>query len=176
MASTNTHLNPSQGSRWSHWVAPIGTAPYALWGTETVPVSGTIYYSSIFVDTDIVAVGAGFLKGSAVNTAKRALVGLWTRHGKLLASSTSSGTLVTAGTNALMFISFTASLDVLAGRYYVGVQFNDTTNTFRTIPANTYQDVATGSLAGVAGTITDIASVTTYAFSADTGPLAYISG
>jgi hypothetical protein len=89
-----------------------------------------------------------------------------------LANSITGGT--TVGTLAtFQQVAFTATYTVIAGWYYLCVQFNGTTARFRTIPANLgiSQVAITGSAAGTFGTVAAITPGTT--FTAGVGPIAF---
>lgn len=107
-------------------------------------------------------------------------VGLWNSAGVLVGRSATAG--VTAGT-ALTIQQFplyqpdgstAGPVTITSGTYYIGLQSNGTTATFRTINSpiwgTTATPIVTGSKTGSAGTLPAITPATTY--TANVGPLA----
>jgi hypothetical protein len=140
-------------------------------GTDTTPVNGTRYWCSVYIPHNVTLTGIGYLIGTVGGT-NTVMVELKNAAGVSLANSITGGT--TVGTLAtFQQVAFTATYTVIAGWYYLCVQFNGTTARFRTIPANLgiSQVAITGSAAGTFGTVAAITPGTT--FTAGVGPIAF---
>jgi hypothetical protein len=149
---------------------PIGPVAYASLGTNTTPVSGTIYVSELWLPSNKTLVGGAFLNGAAVGT-NAAIVALYSAAGALLASSALAG-VITSGINSFQEIAFTAPYAVVGpGKYFLAYQTNGTTTRLRTIATATYLNTASAT-AGVFGTLGAITPPTTT--TADTGPIGYV--
>jgi hypothetical protein len=149
------------GQMWANGLAP----PTTTTGTDTTPVSGTIYVSAVFVPCNATLTGVGILNGSAA--ANSAIVSLYSSAGVLLANSALAGT-AQSGTAAIQKIAFTATEEVTGpDTYFVAVSFNGTSARFRS------QILGVGpttSQAGVFGTLDAISSVPT-TFTTNVGPI-----
>jgi len=151
---------------------PIGSVAYSSFGTNKTPVAGTIYISDIYVVRNTTLTGIGLLNGSTAGGTNTVIYALYNAQGKLIANTDLSGTS-TSGANAFQQIAFTSAVNVDAGQYFVAVQRNGTTDTLRTVAADTFVDVVSTSVAGVFGTIPSSITVPT-SFSADNGPIVYV--
>lgn len=121
---------------------PVATATS---GTDTAAAATTLFYASIYVPGDCLAVGIQFLVGSVGGT-DSCVVSLHDTSGTLIATSALAGTVV--GTAAQkQQVPFTAPVLLEGTRHYlIGLTINGTTAKFRSIPA--YCDTGTGILAG----------------------------
>jgi len=151
---------------------PVGSVAYGSTGTNTTLVAGTIYWAEVYIPANITLTGVAVLNGATVGTDKW-IVGLYaTAGGAAVANSNLSGT-ASSGADAFQAIAFTATYAALGpARYWVAFQSNGTTDTLRTIAANTYIDVFTKSATGSFGTLPSLTVPTT--FTADKGPVAYV--
>jgi hypothetical protein len=148
----------------------IGSVALASLGTNTTPVSGTIYVSEIWLPSNKTLVGGAFLNGGTVGT-NNAIVALYSAAGALLASSALAGVL-TVGANTFQEIAFTAPYAAVGpAKYFLAYQTNGTTTRLRTIATATYLNTASAT-AGVFGTLGAITPPTTT--TADTGPIGYV--
>lgn len=130
----------------------LGSA--ALTGYEVngvAPVAGSINLTEIYVPFDQTWTGAGVLNGTTVGT-DNFIVALYGTNGALLANSALAGTL-SAGASAMQNIAFTQTINLVAGRYFIGVQSNGTTATLRHLLAANGANICTSVTAGVFGTI-----------------------
>ena len=149
---------------------PLGDVAYGSLGTSTTPVNGTIYWAEINIARLKGLTGIGILNAATVGT--DAVIGaLYNSAGTLVANTALAGT-TTAGANVFQEVAFTSTYIADSGRYWVAIQFNGTTDRFRTIAASTFVDVKTTSATGVFGTLTALTVPTT--FTADKGPIAYL--
>lgn len=151
-------------------------------------VAGTIYYSQFNVGFTY----APTPRGTAIQENSYAItgvnvpvgttggtdtwhVGVWNSAGVLIARSITAG--VTAGTaSTIQQIplyqpdgSTVGPVTIGSGTYYIGLQSNGTTATFKTINSPIWP-LVTGSKTGTAGTLPAITPATTY--TANLGPLA----
>lgn len=152
-------------SRVNNYVA--GQAPAtATSGTDTTPVSGTIFFGQVFIPANVTLTGISYLIGTVGGT-NNVIVALYNNAGTLVKNSSLSGTLV--GTLATMQrVPFTASYAAIGPAFYwVSVSMNGTTARLRT---HTFGDHAAASTTGVFGTLANISPVTT--FTANTAPYA----
>jgi hypothetical protein len=141
-------------------------------GTDSSCSNGDIYWASVFIPHSATLTGIQYLNGSVVGT-NRVIVALYDNAGALVANSALSGAL-TVGANTMQKVAFT-STEAATGPnyYYIAVQFNGTTDKFRTIPANTICNAITiaNSDPGTFGTLPTIIPGST--FVANQGPIAY---
>lgn len=151
---------------------PIGSVAYGSLGTNTTPVSGTVYVSSFRLPVDITATAIACMNGGTAGTDKL-LYSIYSSTGTLLANTATAGTTA-SGTDAFQELALTANLTMPAGLYYLGWQTNGTTTRFRTVAASTYINVASGSATGTFGTLPAITPPTT--FTADKAPICYVEG
>lgn len=132
-------------------------------GTNTTPVVGTLYLVEIFLPETVLLTGVAVLNGSQVLGGCR--VAIFNASGSKIGES---GSVTIAGANAYQEIPFISVRAVLAGRYFIGVQFSNTGTRFRSIPAGSVRP-ATTSIAGTYGTINSFTPPTT--FTGDVGPV-----
>ncbi len=150
------------------WTGNVGVA-LATAGNDTACSDGDIYWAPVYLTANSLTVtGISYLIGSVGGTTK-AIAGLYTSAGVLLASSTLAGTTVGTAAN-FQALAFIAPVTLTAaGVYYVALQFNGTTAKFRTHTAPGLKFIV-GTVAGTFGTMAAITPGTTYAI--NTGPLA----
>jgi hypothetical protein len=158
--------------------APVGAITWPGFtglttGTDTTPVNGTRWYSSLFIPYNRTITGIGYLIGTVGGTDK-VIVELKSSTGASLATSNTAG--ATVGTAAtFQEVAFTGTYAAVGPAiYYVVVQMNGTTARLRTLPTATapaYTNWAS-STAGTFGTTAAITAPST--FTADKGPVAYI--
>lgn len=149
---------------------PIGDVAYGSLGTNTTLVAGTQYFAEVWLPANKTITGVAVLNGATVG-ADNGLVFLCNSAGTVVATSALAGA-ATAGANAFQQRNFTAPYAAVGpGRYWLGYQSNGTTDTIRTIAADTFLNY-TGSAAGVFGTVPAITPTTST--TADVGPAGYL--
>lgn len=151
---------------------PIGSVAYGSLGTNTTPVSGTIYYSQLNLPQSMTITNIGCMNGGTAATDKL-IYALYDSTGALLKSTALTGT-VASGTDSFQSLALTATYAATRGEYFIGWQTNGTTTRFRTAATLTYIDVITGSQTGVFATLPAITSVAS-TFTADVGPFCFVS-
>lgn len=117
----------------------------------TVHVAGTMNLAEIQVPRTMAVTGVGVLNGTTVGTDKL-LVALYDTNGALLRNSAVAGT-TTANASTFQEIAFTSAITLLAGRYFIGVQCNGTTDTTRRLVSTFQPNALTASVAGTFGTV-----------------------
>ncbi len=168
----NQLFNPAPATnRTKFSTVPIGSVAYASFGTNTAPVSGSLYYAELFIPKVMTLTGVGFLNGATVGTDKR-IIGLANNTGTVIATSNLAGA-TSSSANGFQEIAFTAQITVSPGTYYIAIQTNGATDTLRLISANTFIDARTSTRVGVFGTIQPPVTPIT-SFTADIGPIAYV--
>jgi len=158
-------------SQLKYTTFPIGSVAYGSLGTNTTPVSGTIYYAQLNLPVGLTITKIGCMNGGTAST-NNLVYGLYDSSGTLVANTALAGVTAT-GTDAFQEIATTASYVAVPGVYYVAWQTNGTTTRFRTAAASTYITMATGSVTGTFGTLASITPPTS--FTADKGPFCYVS-
>lgn len=152
-----------------NWVAPTATS-----GTDTTPVAGTIYYTSIFVPGDMFVTSVTFLVGSA-STNGTAIVALYDEAGTLLANSALAGTTTTTAAQT-QTINLTVPYYLTGPRYVtVGVSLSSTSDRLRTVPAFCSGGILGGSVTGVYGTLATPITISATQFTADKAPIVFLS-
>lgn len=131
-------------------------------GTDTTPVVTETYIAELLVPKAVRATGFGMFNGSAVAGNVKAI--LYNKDGKVVASSASTAQ---SGTDAFQRVPFSAAVNLPAGTYYVGLQFNNTSARFNSHPVGNFG--ASKKTGEVFGTATTITPPTT--FTADLGPM-----
>ena len=156
-------------TKWLNW--PALTSLTA--GTDTTPVNGTRWTTSIYLPHCMTLTWIGYLIGTVGGTDK-AIVELHDVDGTLLAHSALAG--VTVGTLAtFQELPFTAPIQVVGpGFYYLSVTMNGTTARLRTLPValGVSQTIYSKSATGTFGTVGALTVPT--AFVATTAPIAYV--
>lgn len=146
----------------------VGKAPPSTLttGTDTTPVSGTVYFGDLYLPQGMTITGVGYLIGTVGGTDK-AVVAIYNRDGKVVANSATAGeTVGTAAT--FQQIALTAIYDAPApDLYYVSISFNGTTARIRLGLA---VGARGGSATGTFGTLAAITTVTTNT----AAPIAYV--
>lgn len=179
--TTNTVLGIHEGNNWfdrqpantpklRYSTVPLGAVAYGTLGTDTATVAGTIYWAECWVDKLKSITGVGTLNGATVGLDK-VITALYDSDGTLVANSALAG-VITSGPNVFQDVAFTAAYIAAPGRYWIAIQRNGTTDTFRSIAASTYADVLTKSAVGAFGTLTTLTAPST--FTATVGPIAYV--
>lgn len=143
-------------------------------GTDTAPIAGTRYWSSIQINERMTITGLAYLIGSVgLVSGDKVIVELHDGAGALIATSVLAGTAVgTPGT--VQQVPFLNNITVEGpGQYFISVQFSTSAPRFRSLAAGTAaaQTVTTGSAAGTFGV--SIAITPGSAFNADAGPIAF---
>lgn len=149
---------------------PIGGVARASIGTDGASVAGTVYFSELFLPASKSVTGVGLLNGTVVGT-DNVIAAIFDEAGIRLGTSALAGTLG-AGGDAFQELPLTAALSLPRGRYWIALQVSGTTHAHQRIAANTYLN-ATGSVAGVFGTIPSTITPTT-STTADVGPIGYL--
>lgn len=160
-----TGIVPTTAVSVNNYVA--GQAPAtSTQGTDTTPVSGTIFFGQVFIPANVTLTGISYLIGTVGGT-NSVIVGLYNNAGTLVKNSALGGTVV--GTLATMQrVPFTSSYAATGpAMYWVSVSMNGTTARLRT---HTFGDHAAGSATGVFGTLGAVVPVTS--FTANTAPYA----
>ena len=144
-------------------------------GTDTTPVAGTRFTSSIQIPYTMTLTGIGYLIGTEGGTDK-VLVELHDADGTLIANSalTVAGAPTVGTLATFQEVPFTAPVEVLGpGTYYLSVTMNGTTARLRTIPTarGASQVLLTKSATGTFGTVGNLTVPTT--FTAGVAPIAY---
>lgn len=135
-------------------------------GTDTTPVSGTVYVNSVYIPDNCTLTGVAVMNGSVV-TNNAIIVSLYTKAGVLVANSALAGT-TTAGVDTIQRVPFTATYAAKGPqKYFVGVSYNGTTDRLNTMPVGFHP---TTSQAGVFGTLAAISSPPT-TFTTAVGPI-----
>lgn len=140
-------------------------------GTDSACTNGNIYWASVYIPHSCTITGIKILNGTVAGT-DSVIVALYDNAGTLLANSSLSGT-VTSGAVAFQSVPFTATEDVVGPSYcYIAVQFNGTTDRFRTIPSGNVVEYTSvcNSTTGTFGTLPSLTVGTT--FVANQGPIA----
>lgn len=105
-------------------------------GTNTTPVTGTVYYASIEVPQTMLVTGVSVLNGTVASTDNLRVM-LYRADGTPLARNLAAGTAA-SGIDQFQDIAFTATyLATGPARYWVGVSASGTTTRLRTIPSPT---------------------------------------
>jgi hypothetical protein len=149
----------------------VGSVAYGSLGNATTYVNGTIYWASVYLDTPMTVTSLQFLNAGTVGTNNIAGA-LYNSAGTLIANSALAGAL-TSGANAFQGLNLTAPIAIPAGRYWIALQANGTTDNTRTVAASTFVNVLTASTTGTFGTFTALTPPTT--FTANVGPIACLS-
>lgn len=160
-----------QASTTGFTAFPTGGTMNILNGTSgfsKTPVSGTIYWASVFIPMNITVSGINYQIGNAGGTDK-VIAALYDSTGTLLRSSNLAG--VTVGSaNTKQQVPLTSPIAIVGpGVYYIALQFDGTTARFMSF-GNNEAGFVTGSTTGTFGTVPSITPGTT--FSANTGPFA----
>ena len=138
-------------------------------GNNTAMVAGTIYYAALWIPFNVTLTGIIVTIGATGGTDKW-IAALYSASGSLLANSATAGT--TAGTTATkQAFAFTGTYAATGPAvYYIGLQSNGTTATFRSF-TNALEGFATGTKTGNSfGTLTLGTPATSY--TANVGPFA----
>lgn len=146
---------------------PIGSVAYGSMGTSTTPVSGTTYWTTVYVPYSMLATGVSVLNAATVGTNKWDVALYAYTGGAALTTSAAAGA-TTAGADAFQDVAFSATFYVPGPAYYfLAAQMNGTTDRFRTIAASTFNNVLTSSTTGTFATWPSLTAPTT--FTADKG-------
>ncbi len=148
----------------------LGSA--ALTGYETngvAQVAGTWNYSEIFVPHVATWTGAGCLNGTTVGTNKYTFA-LFGTNGTLLANTAAAGVL-TANASVFQNIAFTTPINLIPGRYFIGVQLDGATDTVRHLLAANGSNVICGTQTGAAGTVPTSITTVSSTFTTATAPI-----
>lgn len=140
----------------------IALGSLALTSYETNGVTQTAgqwNYAEIFVPYNNTWKGAGVLNGTTVGTSKY-IVAIWGSNGTLLANSAVAGT-TSAGASIMQNIAFTAPINLVPGRYFIGLQMDVATDTVRHMLSANGSNVICGTQSGTFGTVPSITTVST---------------
>jgi hypothetical protein len=152
---------------------PIGSVAYGSMGTNAVHVAGTQYMAPIDVLHNMTVTNIVVLMGATVGT-DQVRVDLYSNAGVLLGGSAAGG-VITSGADAFLTIVLLAPVAVVKGRYWVTVEMDGTTDKTRRIAASTFITLADAVVGGAGfGTPDDPITIPT-TFTADEGPIAYLS-
>lgn len=152
---------------------PIGAVAYASIGTNTTDVNGQFWITDIWIPFSKQITKIGFLQGGTATTDKT-LVAIYDASGTLLGNSALTGVNL-SGANTFQEQTLLTPVQIYGpGQYFIAVQGNGTAaGAIQTIPASTYPDVCTATLAGTFGTVPASITVPT-TFSAGAGPVVYV--
>lgn len=114
---------------------PIGAAAYSTCGVQTNATTGSVYYTSLYIDHDLTLSTVVFMNGGT--TFGNVQCGVWDQNGKLLTRSASSGAQVGPFTFQACNLTTAAFLPGPA-LVHVGIQFNNTTSTFMAVSSNSW--------------------------------------
>lgn len=151
---------------------PIGSVGYSSFGNNTATVAGSIFYVSLAIPRNFTVTNINVLQGATVGTDK--FIGiLYNSAGVAVANSATAG-IITVGANTFLPLPLTTPYAAVGpGMYYVALQSNGTTDTFRSVAASTFVTVNASSQTGVFATLAAITPPTT--FTANKGPIAYLN-
>lgn len=148
---------------------PMGSVALGSIGTNTTDIAGQFWITEVFVPATKTITKISFLQGGTATT-DNTLVAIYDPNGKFLQSSALTG-VVLSGANTFQQQTLLSSVTLAGpGVYYVAVQGNGTAaGAIQTLSA-LYNNVRTGVLAGVFGTVpASITPPTT--FTAANGPV-----
>lgn len=124
---------------------PVGSVAYSSLGISVVGSITSSGVSDLFVTDSFTSTGGGILVGATGGTDKFVLA-LFDSSGALVANTDTAGTTVSATANAFQEIAWTAPVTLPRGIYYLFVQINGTTATFRRPASSTFVDLRTKSV------------------------------
>lgn len=131
-------------------------------GTNATPVITETYIAEIQVDVGVRATGFANFNGSVASGNLK--VYLYNADGKVIASSASTAM---SGTDAFQRIPFSAPINLRTGRYFIGLQIDNTTARVNMHPIGNFAAFKkTGEVYGTGTTITPVST-----FTADVGPM-----
>lgn len=140
----------------------IALGSLALTSYETNGVTQTAgqwNYGEIFVPYYNTWKGAGVLNGTTVGTSKY-IVAVWGSNGTILAYSAVAGT-TSSGASVMQNIAFTTPINLVPGRYFVGLQMDVATDTVRHCLSANGSNIICGTQSGTFGTVPSITTVST---------------
>lgn len=170
-----TYVNEAPAVEVTNGFSKFGTFPILSSltdGTDSACSDGDIYWASVYIPHSSTITGIKVLNGTVAGT-DYVIVALYDNAGAKLANSTLVGT-VTSGTNTFQSVAFTAPVNIIGPNYfYIAVQFNGTTDKFRTIPANNVCEFTSvcNSDTGTFGTLPSITPGSS--FVSNQGPIAF---
>jgi hypothetical protein len=148
--------------------------PVATTGTDTTPVVGTQYVTSLFVPVTFTITNVNYLIGSVGGT-DRVYAVVYSATGAVLGSSTvaSGGTVVGTAAN-IQTLALTTPITVNGGqRVFIGISINGTTARLRTVPAHCQNGILGGTVSQTHGTVAAITAPAT--FTANTAPYIFVN-
>lgn len=131
-------------------------------GTDSTPVVTETYIAELPVRAPVRSTGFAAFQGSVAAGNCKAI--LYDKDGKVIASSASTAV---SGTDTYQRIPWSAPINLRPGVYYVGMQYNNTSNRNNNHPFGNFG--ASKKTGEVFGTATTITPPTT--FTADVGPM-----
>jgi len=148
---------------------PMGSVALASIGTNTADVSGQFWITEVYVPVTKTITKISFLQGGTATT-DNFLVAIFDPNGKFLQSSALTGTVL-SGASTFQQQTLLSSVTLAGpGVYYVAIQGNGTASGAIATLSALYNNVRTGTLAGVFGTVpASITPPTT--FTAANGPV-----
>jgi len=146
-----------------------GSVVLATSGTDAACSNGDRYWTEIMIPYNVTLTGVSYLVGSVGGT-DSVVVQLFNSAGTQVAASRLPGEAADIVGTAAQFqsVDFSSEYDVVAGLYYIAVQFNGITAKFRTYPIAGSKFIA-GSVAGTWNVAANITPGTT--FTADKAPI-----
>jgi hypothetical protein len=131
-------------------------------GNDTTPATTETYIAEVAINAPMLVTGVAVFNGSVASGNIK--VGLFNSAGTLVASSASTAM---SGTDAFQRVAFSSTYQAAPGRYYVGLQVDNTTARINTHPIGNFG--ASKKTGEVYGTFTTITPPTT--FTANQGPM-----
>lgn len=169
--------DPSRPISTANFLAFQPYQPLYVASTPASPVTaasvsdanGTIFYSALEVDFNMLASGACLLNGATVTTDKH-IYALYNAQGALLANTALAGT-ADSGASKYQCVAFTTPVALIGpAQYFLAAQANGTTDNFMTYASGAApSSYPTGDQTGTFGTLPAITVTST--FTASEGPL-----
>lgn len=143
-------------------------------GTDTTPVVGTQYVTSLYIPEKFTITNVNWLIGSVGGT-DRVYAVVYNSAGVVLGNSvlTSGGTVVGTAAN-IQTLALTTPITVNGPqRIFIGISINGTTSRIRTIAAHTQSGIWGGTVAQTHGTVAAITAPST--FTANSAPFVFVN-
>lgn len=146
----------------------------ATTGTDTTPVVGTQYVTSLFVPENFTITNVNWLIGSVGGT-DRVYAVVYSSTGAVLGNSTlaANGTVVGTAANIQTLALTTPVVVNGPQRIFIGISINGTTARIRTAPAHTQSGILGGTVSQTHATVVAITAPAT--FTANTAPFVFVN-
>lgn len=172
MASPTPQTLVSKGNRLAVSNIYIGPVAYASIATNTADVANQMWVTDIWVPFNFLCSTVKVLQGGTATTDK-VFAQIYDASGTLIAnSSPTGGGTALSGANTFLSLSLVSSVTLYGpAQYYVAIQGNGTAaGALQIIPASTYADIVSSTIAGNANATTASITVPT-AFAAGAAPV-----